>query len=337
MATPDNMAFLVGDGDRAARLLALARAQNRPDEAARHAEALRRANDLFLLWAQRVGGAGIDASGDEFSLTAPADRLGDVPALMRQYKDLTGCTVSIGVGTKLSEADAAMAAAKKRGGDRAVLYSPAVAEEAQGLAKAEDPSGGASGGPPVPTPVPADLSPTGTPVIPADPPADDSPRQTTLADEIRGLVRGQMIDAARKKKEEEVRGAETRARLMDILRTFQDTDKLRRLVAAEPGIADAFSDLVALLPDVARSLPRAAAADAGVQAVEEGDGGGPQLEKADAEGPGVGGVHLPTNMVKDGKISVLSETGREKWVGARSGLIRNPTTGEAASARHPNG
>ncbi len=361
---PETSVFVVGDGDKAARLLDLFAQQDRPEDLASFAFSLERANTDFLLWAQRVGGAGIAGSGDGFWLVAPAEKMGDLPALMRGYEGATGCTVSVGVGGKLSEAYMALKAAKKRGGDRAVLYTPEIAqevaekkEEAPLFGKSElpvetDPARGGSGGLPETAPVPADLSADPVPSVAglesASPvpisSADLSASVPTLADEVRGLVRGQLIAEARKRKAAAAQADGTRQRLMEILRGFHDVDGLRSLVRAAPGLADALSDLVALLPAVARSLPQsvenASTPTGGAEVEDEAADTDPALAKAagEKEGAGVGGVHLLPGSVKDGKLAVVNpETGREKWVGGRAGLVRNPTTGTAASALRPNG
>jgi hypothetical protein len=131
--------FVSGDGDKAARLLEVYARQDRPEEVARHAHALERANDLFSSWALRVGGSTVAADGDAFAVVVPAEALVDLPQLMRQYEDLTQCTVSVGVGAKLSEASIAVKAAKGRGGDRAVLFSRDVADEVAGAERGEEP------------------------------------------------------------------------------------------------------------------------------------------------------------------------------------------------------
>lgn len=123
MPAPDpTMVFVAIDGDHAGRRVGDATLHDEAEEVTRLGHMLDRGNELFTAWAVRVGGTVINAGGDEARVTAPARTLNELPELVRRYEELTGCTVSVGVGAKLSEAAKALLVAKIHGGDQVHLY-----------------------------------------------------------------------------------------------------------------------------------------------------------------------------------------------------------------------
>jgi hypothetical protein len=130
--------YISGCGDQLKELLDRASLADNPDEIRRLSQDIEAANEVWKKWCLAMGGDVISAAGNEFKFRVGADHLVDVPELRSQYEQLTGASTSVGVGTKLSEADKALAAAKKSGGDMVRLYGPDVDEE---LAEDEESSG----------------------------------------------------------------------------------------------------------------------------------------------------------------------------------------------------
>jgi hypothetical protein len=258
--------------------------------------------------------------------------------------------LSVGVGTKLSEAETALAAAKLRGGDQAVLYSDAVGQEVAGqapdqdqktreefgLGKGEPPDDGpAQGVQPVSTANPADPAPTGN--------APNSPVSAagSLADDLRQLAQEQLDATAGRSRAAVAVADGTRARLVSILRSLNDPAKLRELAQSAPGVTDVLSDLVATIRDLARSLPRGAGRPA------HEDVGPPDAEGTPVEKAGTGNekgrehVVLPVGATKDGKVKVGDGPpgmgGRSHWVSVRAGMVLGPENDHAVSSRNPGG
>lgn len=123
--------FVAADGDHIGALVGRARLQDDVGEIRRVDQAIRRGNDLLTAWAVNVLGSTVEAGGDEVLLEVPAEAVAGLEDVRRQYAAATGATLSVGVGSKPSEASKALEAAKLRGRDRTVLYGADVEEEIQ--------------------------------------------------------------------------------------------------------------------------------------------------------------------------------------------------------------
>lgn len=88
-----------------------------------------RGNEIWKSWVERNGGEIISFGGDEGRAEIEAERLEDLNKVREQYAGAVGSSVSVGVGSKLSEADKALLVAKMRGGNRVLLYSEEVEED----------------------------------------------------------------------------------------------------------------------------------------------------------------------------------------------------------------
>lgn len=116
------------DGDHIGRMVGRASLADKPEEVSRIAQAIERGNAIWQSWAESHGGQVINIGGDEGRLCVEADHLQELPKIRDQYSEAVGSTVSVGVGTKLSEADRSLMAAKLQGGDRIQLYTEEVNE-----------------------------------------------------------------------------------------------------------------------------------------------------------------------------------------------------------------
>lgn len=120
--------FVSFDGDHIGRMVGRASLADKPEEVAKIAQAIDRGNEIWRSWALSHGGRVISVGGDEGRLEVEADHLTELPKIRDQYQAVVGSTVSVGVGTKLSEADKSLMAAKLQGGDRIQLYTETVNE-----------------------------------------------------------------------------------------------------------------------------------------------------------------------------------------------------------------
>ena len=120
--------YISGDGDHIGRQIGRASLADDPEEIRRLSQAIDAGNEVWKAWVLSCGGDAISVGGDEFRLRVGADHLKDLPELRTRYADAVGASVSIGIGTRMSEADKALLAAKLGGGDRIQLYGPEVEE-----------------------------------------------------------------------------------------------------------------------------------------------------------------------------------------------------------------
>jgi hypothetical protein len=129
------------DGDHIGRMVGRASLADKPEEVSRIAQSIERGNAIWRSWAESHGGQVINIGGDEGRLVVEADHLEELPKIRDQYSDAVGSTVSVGVGTRLSEADRSLMAAKLQGGDRIQLYTEEVDEVLEELRDEKDEGG----------------------------------------------------------------------------------------------------------------------------------------------------------------------------------------------------
>jgi hypothetical protein len=120
--------FVSFDGDHIGRMVGRARLADSPEEVRRISHSIERGNDIWRSWAESHGGSIISLGGDEGSIEIEAEYLSEVPSVREQYETAVGSTCSVGVGTKMSEADRSLLAAKVQGGNRIQLYTAEVDE-----------------------------------------------------------------------------------------------------------------------------------------------------------------------------------------------------------------
>jgi len=120
--------FVSFDGDHIGRMVGRASLADKPEEVARISQAIDRGNGIWRSWVESHGGKVINIGGDEGRLEVEADHLEELPKIRAQYEGAVGSSVSVGVGTRLSEADKSLMAAKLQGGNRIQLYSQEVNE-----------------------------------------------------------------------------------------------------------------------------------------------------------------------------------------------------------------
>lgn len=123
------MLILAIDADGAGRLVG--RAVLADDEKELHEVSARidHGQEVVKAWAEERGGKRISGGGDEMTISIPAEALDDVEQLRKDYEFTTGLTITVGVGTKLSEAGKALMVGKVRGKNMIVQYDPSIDEE----------------------------------------------------------------------------------------------------------------------------------------------------------------------------------------------------------------
>lgn len=128
------------DGDSIGARIGSARLADNVAELKRLNQAIEAGNKLFCNWAINNGGEVVEEGGDEACLEVEAATINDLPSIAKQYYELTGATVSIGVGVKISESSKALLIAKIQGKNQIVFWDPkmdAILEETAKNVKSE--------------------------------------------------------------------------------------------------------------------------------------------------------------------------------------------------------
>ncbi len=118
--------IIAWDGDHIGREVGRASLADDVEGLRRISQAIDQGNRLWESWVTMNGGSIISFGGDEGRAEILAEKLSELPKIRDQYAKAVGSTVSLGVGTKLSEADRALMACKLQGGDKIILYTPEV-------------------------------------------------------------------------------------------------------------------------------------------------------------------------------------------------------------------
>jgi hypothetical protein len=118
--------IIAWDGDHIGREVGRASLADDVEGLRRISQAIDTGNRIWESWVTMNGGSIISFGGDEGRAEILAEKLAELPKIRDQYATAVGSTVSVGVGTKLSEADRALMCGKLQGGDKIVLYTPDV-------------------------------------------------------------------------------------------------------------------------------------------------------------------------------------------------------------------
>lgn len=114
--------FYAFDGDSIGIRHAQAVLSDNVDEISHISSEITQANQMVKEFVEANGGQMISFGGDEGVFMAPADFVNLLEQLREKYKNTVGATLSIGYGSKPSEAGKALIAAKKTGKDKVVQY-----------------------------------------------------------------------------------------------------------------------------------------------------------------------------------------------------------------------
>jgi hypothetical protein len=121
--------LIAWDGDHIGREVGRASLADDVEGLRRISQAIDLGNNTWRSWIVMNGGSVISMGGDEGRAEILAEKLPELPKIREQYAEAVGASVSVGVGTKLSEADRALIVAKLRGGNRIVLYTDDLEDE----------------------------------------------------------------------------------------------------------------------------------------------------------------------------------------------------------------
>ena len=145
--------FICFSGDSLDNKANIATISDDVEEARRINQAINLGNEIWRSYYTRVGGSVVEMAGDTGSVQVPVDAIPELKPIVDQYSEAIETRVSVGVGTKLSEANKALKVAKLRGGDRIIFFNDEMQKEldnakeekeyavdklAEGVAKSEE-------------------------------------------------------------------------------------------------------------------------------------------------------------------------------------------------------
>ena len=123
--------FYAFDGDAIGRRHAEAILSDDVDSISNVSSEITHANEMVRDFVESNGGQMISFGGDEGVFSAPSEFVELLEQLRKDYQYMVGATLSIGYGTKPSEAAKALLAAKERGKDQVVQYDESAEQDAQ--------------------------------------------------------------------------------------------------------------------------------------------------------------------------------------------------------------
>lgn len=123
--------FFAFDGDSIGRRHAEAILSDNIDNISNVSSEITHANEMVRDFVESNGGQMISFGGDEGVFSAPPEFVELLDHLRKDYQYMVGATLSIGYGSKPSEAAKALLAAKERGKDQIVQYDESAEQDAQ--------------------------------------------------------------------------------------------------------------------------------------------------------------------------------------------------------------
>lgn len=116
--------YISGDGDHIGRKVGQATMADDVEAVRRIDQSIVRGNELWRSWVNANLGEWIEGGGDEFRAKVSTHALAGIEDMRRQYAEIVGATISVGVGKCMSESAKALMVAKVNGGDRTEMYTP---------------------------------------------------------------------------------------------------------------------------------------------------------------------------------------------------------------------
>ena len=131
MINTKNIIYIATDGDNVGQRHAQALLSDNVDNISEVSGSITHANEMIRDFVESNGGKVVSFGGDEGLFEAPAEFVELLEQLRKDYEYMVGATLSIGYGSKPSEAAKALLAAKERGKDQVVQYDESAEQDAQ--------------------------------------------------------------------------------------------------------------------------------------------------------------------------------------------------------------
>jgi hypothetical protein len=118
--------FLAVNGDDVGKGIGNAIATDDHEELGRLSESINTSHSMIEEWVQNSGGQTVTSSGDEGIYQIPHEKLNEVEDIRAQYAEMSGNTLTIGVGASMSEASKALIYGKLNAKDQIIHYEPQI-------------------------------------------------------------------------------------------------------------------------------------------------------------------------------------------------------------------
>jgi GNAT superfamily N-acetyltransferase len=125
--------FIACDGDGIGKIVGISVLSNDPETLRRISNKIEAGNDAIRSWVTAGAGTIIESGGDECYCEINSSLLQGLQAVRDTYFSATGCSLSVGVGTTLSDAGKALMVAKIRGKNRVIYYSKDMDAELEAI------------------------------------------------------------------------------------------------------------------------------------------------------------------------------------------------------------
>jgi len=123
------------DADSAGRKVGQAILNNSPEDLKEVSDRIQLGNEIIDRWAQKFGGIKYSSGGDQGLYAVPREALEELEQLRKDYEFATNLTVSVGIGSNLSEAGKSLLVAKFRGKNMVVHYDENIEKEVAAAAE----------------------------------------------------------------------------------------------------------------------------------------------------------------------------------------------------------
>lgn len=321
-----------------------------PGELSKLNQRIHDADDIFKSWAINKGGQAVAIGNGDGIVQIGADHLEQLYGIKEQYEKKLNCTVSIGVGRTLEEAERAKTYSVKSGGNAIELYSDDLADKLVQLDqkneesrmnmlldKAEPNESESLGGGNDQQP---EQQSAQSESVSQDPNGDSSPQPpeqqdlhndfSSLADHSEQKESDDKQAAAQQQQQQD--GQETlKQSVVEVLKEFKDMDPMwEQLKQADKGSYKVLQDLMQVVIKLAKQTFQ----------IDDQQPKEP-MQKADNHvnaAMGVGHIDSPSpnGTRTSGRIKIMDiKTGKTKWRMARAGMVMDPQ-GQPTSARMPN-
>lgn len=124
-----SLLFCAGDADDAGKKVGRAILADNPDELKEVSDRINLGQEVVRNWVEENGGSWISGGGDEFIANITQESADLIEQLRKDYQFATGLTLSVGIGSKPSEAGKALLVAKFRGKNQVVRYDESIEKE----------------------------------------------------------------------------------------------------------------------------------------------------------------------------------------------------------------
>jgi hypothetical protein len=128
-AQMSGMIYVAGDGDGIGSKVAQTEMQDDEQALANVSQRIDNGQNEVKMWVLSRGGTIVEAGGDEFLFKIPAAQMEHLEEMRQLYRAAVGATLTVGVGSKISEATAARSLAKLKGKDQILMFDASTRRE----------------------------------------------------------------------------------------------------------------------------------------------------------------------------------------------------------------